>query len=82
MDLRNLIAETEVRCLLLFYVVNVGGLGYDHSGLGTAAPPGVGVDDVVLDGDVVTLVHSDAAVGAVVDVVVVDVDVVTFNCTS
>ena len=82
MDLRNLIAETEVRCLLLFYVVNVGGLGYDHSRLGTAAPPSVGVDDVILDGNVVPMIHSDAAVGAVVDVVVVDVDVVTFNCTS
>ena len=37
------------------------------------------MDNVVLDGDVVTLVHPDAAVGAVVNVVVVDVDVVTFR---
>ena len=35
--------------------VDVGGLGNDHGGLGGAAPPRVGVDLVILDGDVVPL---------------------------
>ena len=55
----------------------MGCLRDDDGRLGAAAPPGVGVDHVVLDGDVVPLVHSDPAVGAVVDLVVVDVDVVS-----
>ena len=37
------------------------------------------MDDVVLDGDVVALVHADAAVGTVVDVIVVNVDVVSLH---
>lgn len=66
-------------CHLLLDIVNVRGLGDDHGGLGAASPPGVGVDDVVLDGDVIPLVHADAAVGTVVDVVVMNVDVVPFQ---
>ena len=66
-------------CHLLLKVVNVRSLGDDHSGLGAASPPGIGVDDVVLDGEVIPLVHADAAVGTVVDVVVMDVDVVSFQ---
>ena len=55
----------------------MGGLCNDNSRLRAAAPPGVGVDSVILDGDVVPLVNSDPAVGAIADLVVVDVDVVT-----
>lgn len=55
----------------------MGGLCNDNSRLSAAAPPGVGVDSVILDGDVVPLVNTDAAVGAIADLVVVDVDVVT-----
>ena len=57
-------------------VVNVGGLGNHDGRLGAAAPPCVGVDLVVLDGDIVPLVHPDPAVGTVVHLVVVDPDVV------
>ena len=60
-----------------FILVNVSGLGNDDGRLSTAAPPGVGVDLVVLYSDVVSLVHPDPAVGTVVDLVMVYPDVVT-----
>ena len=57
-------------------VVDVRGLGDHDRRLCAAAPPSVGVYLVVLDGDVVSLVHPDPTVGAVVDLVVVYPDVV------
>ena len=57
-------------------MVDICRLGDHHGGLSAAAPPGVGVDVIVLDSDVVTLVHPDPTVRAVVHLVVVDPDVV------
>ena len=70
----NVSLEEDLGSLVL---VNVSGLGNDDGGLGAAAPPGVGVDLVVLYGDVVPLVHPDPAVRTVVDLVLVYPDVVT-----
>ena len=62
--------------LLPIILINVGCLGNNYGRLGTTSPPCVGVDLVILDGDVVTIIHSDTTVGAVMDLVVVDEDVV------
>ena len=57
-------------------VINVGGLSDDNSGLSTAAPPGVGVNLVVLDGNVVSLVHPNTRVRAMMNFAMMNVDVV------
>ena len=57
-------------------LVDVPGVGDDDGRLGVAAPPGVVVDNVVLDGDVIPFVDADSAVWTVVHNVVVDEGVV------
>ena len=49
----DLVAEEEH--LGDVHLVDVAGVGDDDGGLGAAAPPRVGVDQVILDGDVISL---------------------------
>ena len=57
-------------------MINVRGLGNDQRRLRTAAPPRVGEDLVGLDGDVVSLVHPDAAVRTMMNLVIMNEDVI------
>jgi len=65
-------AEDHLEDLL---VVRAAAVGDDDGALGVGRPPGVVVDVVVLDGDVVSLVGPDGRVGAVVHDVVGDAHV-------
>ena len=50
-----------------FIIINVGCLRYDNGRLRTAPPPGVAVNLVVFNSNVVSLVYSDSRVRTVMN---------------
>ena len=61
------------------FVVRANGSSNDNPRVPGGAPPSVVSDCVVVDGDVVPLVHSDAGVRAATYIIVVDIQMRSYE---